>query len=396
MSIRPEVDFTKIIEDAGIPTTEEAVAVVLAQAAVDAGSTLSNDSSMSPFWRWVRAVVTTPALWMVNTLLAKNLLPSMFTATATGVFADLKAWETNTERKAAAFTVGNIKFTKNAATDAVTIKKGTRIITERIDGNVYELQVMNDVVIPSGPEFGLVPCQAIEAGMAYNLAAGYYNILPVAVSGITSVTNPVDWIIQLGANEESDDELCLRSQNAFTAVGNHHINAVYRSIISSVAGIRSDQIYFKNTGDVLPGSATAYILMESGDTPQAILDSLNKHIMNDGYHGHGDIMTCKAMPDTGHNLVVTVYPVANLTDEQKALLLSDVELRIRAAFRESTDYESMTRTWPQSLFSFSQMSKELHGSLPNLDNIEYNLAHIQSALDIPRLTSFTVEFAADD
>ncbi|WP_153446919.1 baseplate J/gp47 family protein [Vibrio algicola] len=390
MTTRPSIDFSQIVTDAGIPTTEEALAVVLAQAAEDAGSTLSNDSSMSPFWRWVRAVVTTPVLWLINVFLTQNILPNLFTATATGVFADLKAWETNTTRKDAAFTIGNIQFNKTNAADAVTINAGTIISTERIDDNIYQLAVMQTVVIPAGKAFGLVPCQAIEAGMAYNLAAGYYNILPVAVSGIDSVTNPVDWIIQLGADIESDDELCLRSQNAFTAVGNHHIDAVYRSIISSVAGIRADQIYFKNTGDVLPGSAIAYIMMESGETPQAVLDNLNDYIMNQGYHGHGDIMDCQAMPETQQDLTATVYPIANLSDAEKAVLLSDIELRIRAAFRESTDFDEMTRTWPQSLFSFSNMAQELHNTLPNLENIEFSLAHIQNALDIPRLNTLVV------
>lgn len=396
MATRPSYDFEQIVIDEGIPTTETALAAILAQAAVDAGSTLSNDSSMSPFWRWVRAVVTTPVLWMINTLLTQNLLPNMFLATATGVFADLKAWETNTERKEAAYTIGKIQFNKASTTDAVTVTAGTVVSTSEIDGNVYQLEVTDTVAIPSGQSFGLVPCQAVEAGQAYNLAAGYYNILPVAVSGITSVTNPVDWIIQLGADEETDDELCLRAQNAFTAIGNHHIDAVYRSIISSVAGINSDQIYFKNTGDVLPGSAVAYILMESGETPQAVLDSLNDYIMNQGYHGHGDIMDCKAMPETQQDITVTVYPVANLTAAEETTLLSDVELRIRAAFRESTDYEEMTRTWPQSLFSFSQMSKELHSQIANLEHIEYNVDHIQNALDIPRLNSITVDLVADE
>lgn len=396
MSTRPQYDFEQIVVDAGIPTTEEALAVVLAQAAEDAGSTLSNDSAMSPFWRWVRAVVTTPVLWMINVLLTQKLLPNMFLATAQGVFADLKAWETNTIRKDAEFTIGNIQFNKTTASDAVTINQDTVVSTAEIDGNVYQLKVMQTVVIPSGQEFGLVPCQAVEAGTAYNLAAGYYNILPVAVSGISSVTNPVDWIIQLGADEENDDDLCLRAQNAFTAVGNHHINAVYESIITSVAGINSDQVYFKNTGDVLPGSAEAYILMESGETPQTVCDNLNDYIMNQGYHGHGDIMTCKPMPDTNHDLDVTVYPVANLTDEQKTVLLTDVEQRIRAAFRESLDYEDMTRTYPQSLFSFSEMAKELHEQIGNLYHIEFSIDKIQNALDIPRLGTLNVGLAADE
>ena len=391
MNIRPDVDFDPLLVDAGIPTDETALAAMLAKAVKDADSTLSNDSRMSPFWRWVRAVVVTPVLWLVNELLAKNVLPAMFTATATGAFADLKAWETNTTRKPAQFTVGNIAFTKKDAQQAVVIKAGTEVTTERIDDHVYRLHVQHDVLIPIGKLTGLIPCKASVAGKDYNLAAGYFNILPVAVAGIERVTNPTDWIVQLGADIETDDELCLRSRNAFSTVGRYHIDAAYRAIISRVAGIRPDLIWFKNTGDTVPGSADALILMEVGETPQHVLDQLNDYINHQGYHGHGDLLTCKALPCVPQVLTVVVYVSNTLEIEARTAIQTEVEFRIRAAFRENDAFPDMTRTYAQSLFSFSEMVREIHNAMPTVKQITINKTMIQSGLSIPVITTLSIE-----
>jgi uncharacterized phage protein gp47/JayE len=65
----------------------------------------------------------------------------------------------------------------------------------------------------------------------------------VAVAGISRVVNDEDWLITPGADEESDDELRERCRNQFNLVGNYHTDAVYRSMISGVAGLSIDRIF---------------------------------------------------------------------------------------------------------------------------------------------------------
>ncbi|MGD8230719.1 baseplate J/gp47 family protein [Vibrio sp. TRT 1302] len=285
---RPTVDFVDVLEQEGIPTTEAAITEQLEKDVKGAGSQISNDSEMSPFWRWVKAAVVSPVYWLITTLLAKHIMPSLFVATAQRWALDLKAWELDVEPKPAVKMQGNITLTKANSAEESTIVAGAIIQSPLIDGVVYRLFVTRDTVIAAGEATGDVLCEAEFEGQAFNLSAGYYSIIPEEISGIVSAENKPDYITTLGADIESDDELALRLQNAFTSSGAWHIDDVYRSIITDVAGIRSDNVFFKNTGEVEPGTATAYILMEVGQAPQNILDQLNTHIMTDGHHGHGD------------------------------------------------------------------------------------------------------------
>ncbi|MCG6368902.1 baseplate J/gp47 family protein [Vibrio fluvialis] len=401
MSKRPTADFVEILADSGIPVTEDELETKLKAEVSSAGSNLSNDSEMSPFWRWVRAAVVTPVMWLIRTLLAGHVMPNLFVATAERWALELKAWEYNVTPKGAVKTQGWITFTKENAEDEVSVAAGTIVQTTAIDGVIYQMAVIEDAVISAGLAVGKILCEATDAGEQYNLAAGYFNILPKGVSGIVSAVNEPDWITTPGANEESDEELALRLQNAFTSSGTWHIDDVYRSIISSVAGIRSDNIFFENTGDVTPGTARAYVLMEVGATPQAVLDQLNQYIMDGGHHGHGDVLTCLAIPETQHTVIADVVFARNLTEQQKVNELLEVEERIRAAFRETAAYPEMTRARPENRFSMSQLDTEIHNHMDNVVSVRITVdgaiqKDIVSLLTQPRIQSLTVQELADE
>ena len=392
MSTRPQVDFKKIISDEGIPTTEEAIAIELEKEVVAAGSKVSNDSRMSPFWRLVKAIVITSTLWLIDNLLASHVLPNTFAATAKGVYLDLKAWDVDLERKEATNTRGVVAFFKEVAENPIVIPKGAVIETDRIEDKVYRLIVIEEVLISANKSSGLVLCEAELAGEAYNLPAGYYSILPIGITGITHVMNPPDWVTTIGSNEEPDDDLALRVRNQFSAVGRYHIDAIYRSMIASIAGIRSDQIYFEHNAPRGPGTANAYILLDVGTTPTHLLEQLNTFVMNDGNHGHGDDLVCLALAETQHSVNVVIKAVANVSDKQKINLQNDVEKIIRAAFRELADYEKVTRTTPLSTFSFSVLTKELHQELSLLYTLDFENTDIEIGLTIPRLSAVSVNY----
>lgn len=394
MSKRPDIDFEALIAAEGIPTTEEALAIELQKEVEAAGSKVSNDSRMSPFWRLVQAVVIKPAMWIINNLLANHVLPNVFAATATGIYLELKAWDVDLERKQATHTRGLVEFFKEKPETPVVVNNGTVIETDSIDGMTYRLSVVDDVVIAQGKESGLVLCEALGSGAAFNLPAGYYAILPEGVNGITHASNPIDWIVSPGSNTEGDDELALRIRNQFSAAGRYHIDSIYRSMIANVAGIRSDLIYFEHEAPRGPGTANAYILMEVGTTPSALLAQLNHYVMDEGNHGHGDNVLCLAMPETQHSVNVVIYPVANLNDEQKHTLKTEVENHINAAFRNIGDYAHVTRVDPKSTFSFSVLTKEIHIKLPDLARLSFVNQDITSALAIPRLSSVEVTYGS--
>jgi uncharacterized phage protein gp47/JayE len=380
-----------LLAKSGVPTTEEAMEVELKKEVEAAGSLITNDSDVSPFWRLVRAVVITPALWLIRILLAGHVLPASFAATATDSYLDLKAWDVDLTRKPAQKTRGIVNFTKVNPAEATTIPDDVWVTTERINGTIYRVKPVQAVVSPAGEAVARVVCEAEFAGVAWNLAPGYYNLLSKPITGILSARNSEkEWITTQGADAESNDALGLRIKNQFSAVGRYHIDAIYRSMLASVAGIRADHIFFEHDAPRGPGTANAFILLEVGTTPASLIEKLNDYVNNQGNHGHGDDLQVMAIPETEHSLHLELWPVENLAAEQRLALVSEVKLLIQAAFRQSADYPAVTRTWPQSRFSLSQLGRELHQAFPEIKSLHFTELDIVSGLEIPRLAAIEV------
>ncbi|MFB2830272.1 baseplate J/gp47 family protein [Aeromonas jandaei] len=391
MNLRPNVDFMALLAETGIPTTEQAMEAKLKKEVEAAGSLITNDSDVSPFWRLVRGVMITPALWLVRTLLVGHVLPNTFAATAEDAYLDLKAWDVDLTRKGAQKTRGMINFVKANPSEAVTIPADIWIGTERINGTIYRMKPVQAMVSPAGEAVARVVCEAEFAGAAWNLAPGYYHLLSEPVTGILSARNDdKEWIITPGADAESNDALGLRIKNQFSAVGRYHIDAIYRSMLASVAGIRSDHIFFEHDAPRGPGTANAYILLEVGTTPASLISKLNDYVTNQGNHGHGDDLQVMAMPETEHSLHLELWPVDNLSEPQRASLVAGVRQLVNAAFRLSADYPAVTRTWPQSRFSLSQLGRELHQAFPEIKSLHFTELDILSGLAIPRLSGLEV------
>ncbi|EOY5442874.1 baseplate J/gp47 family protein [Cronobacter dublinensis] len=389
MTEKPQVDFEEVVKASGMPVTKEALRERF-NGIVQEEGLITNTSNMSPFWRLITAIVTTPVLWLKDVLVG-TVLANMFVATASGQMLRLLAWAVNVTAKPATAAQGVIRFYKADAGAVVTVKAGTLIQTERINGTVYELATTADFTIASAVASALIPVQATATGGAFNLAPGYYRILPVAVDGISHAVNEADWLTVPGADEESDDELRERCRNQFNLVGNYHTNAVYRSMIASVAGLSIDRIFFEHEAPRGPGTANAYLLLDTGVTSDPFIEAVNDYITTQGHHGHGDDMQCFAMPETRHTLAVTLYVrnLANLTDEEQSALRTGAENLIRCAFRENNEFD-VKKTWPFSRFSFSNLGRELHRQFAAIDSLAFSLTDIVSGLSVPRLDTLTV------
>lgn len=384
------IDFKKILRDSGMPVDENAVRAALQQAADDE-KLVTNTSRMSPFWRIIQLLVIKPYMWIVDTLI-KNVLRNLFLQTAAGPFVDLFAAALKLTRKDATHAAGKITFTKSNPDSSITIPAGTVIQTERINGVIYSVVTGDKVIIPAGTQSALIDVTAADSGAAFNLAPGYYQILPKAIDGIESVRNGEDWLTSPGADQETDDELKDRCRNQFNLAGNYHTDAVYRSLIAARAGLTIDRIFFLHDAPRGPGTANAYLLLDTGIISQPYIDSVNDYITDQGHHGHGDDMRCFAMPETRHDLAVTLYveSLSNVSEDELAALKSGVENLIRCAFRENSNYDVL-RVWPYSRFSFSQLGREIHRNFTLAESVEFSLHDIKSDLAIPRLNSLTIE-----
>ncbi|KAB7715703.1 hypothetical protein GBN32_00245 [Plesiomonas shigelloides] len=389
---KPNADYEKILSEHGMPTSKEEIRQRFNEIVKDEGL-ITNTSRMSPFWRLISSIVSAPVMWLKDALV-HVVMANLFLSSAEGIFVDIFAWAVNLSRKDATSAEGVILFTKNNADNAVTIPANTAIQTERINGVIYTVVTTEETVIPVGIQQMLVTVQAKEPGTGFNLAPGYYRILPNAIDGIASVENMEDWLTSPGADKESDDELRDRVRNQFNLAGAYHIDAVYRGLIASVSGISADRIYFKYDAPRGPGTANAYILLDSGIVAQPFIDTINDYIMTQGYHGHGDDVQAFAMPETKHDLSVTLYLYSTfgLSEQDTAILVRNVEHLIRCAFRENTDYH-VQKTWPYSRFSMSRLAQEIHQNFSEVESVQLSLQDIESDLSVPRLQSLSIEVA---
>ncbi|EYU15820.1 baseplate J/gp47 family protein [Photorhabdus aegyptia] len=390
METKPTIDYEKVLRDSGMPTTEAEISAAFAKVVDDAGL-VTNTSKMSPFWRLIDTIVTRPVLWL-KAVLINVTLKNMYLATASGIWLDMFAWGVNLKRKPASAAEGVLRFYKAAGASMVTVPAGTVIQTERINGEIYRVSTTESVVMADDVSSALLPVRAEAAGGAFNLAPGYFRIPPVAVSGIERVQNEEGWLLTPGSDAESDDDLRDRCRNQYNWVGNYHTDAVYRGMIAAVAGLSIDRIFFLHDAPRGAGTANAYLLLDSGVISQPFIEAVNDYITHQGHHGHGDDMQCLPMPETHHELLVTLFVanLANYSQEQATTLKTDVENLIRCAFRENREYH-VKKTWPYARFSFSNLGREIHREFAEIESLTFSLDDILSDLSVPRLQSLIIE-----
>lgn len=382
-------DFKQMLAESGLPVEETQIRQKFEELTAQE-NLITNTSKMSPFWRLITAIAVKPVKWLTDHLIAE-ILPNLFVKTAKEKWLQIHAWAIGLDFKQATKAEGVIHFTKESDITELTIKAGTVVQTERINDVIFRLIVTQDTTIPKGGLSAPVPVIAENAGADYNLASGYYRILPESIAGIKTVENKDDWLTAPGSDRETNEELRERYRTQFSSVGQHHIDSVYRGMISKVAGLSVDRIYFKHDAPRGAGTANAYLLLDTGVTSQPFIDKVNHYVQTEGNHGHGDDLICFAMPETQHVITCGVYfrPSQAIGEIRKAEIVAEVENMIRCAFRENNNY-TVTKTYPFSRFSWSKLGEEIHDRFNEIDSIIWGQTDIQSDLSIPRVSRLTV------
>ena len=390
-----EQDFTQIVSDSGIPTTEAEAKAAWQQELNDAEITIENNSPYSPFWRIVTTLVTKPLMWLVNDLLIKSVLPNCFLKTATGKWLDIIAWGYEVTRKEAVKTQGVLQLNRVNTEQALEIAAGSVILSKTLNNTVYRFKTLDVQNFNEGADAIDILVEAENIGKAYNLGILSFDRLEEDIEGVT-VSNVADWITRLGADIETNDELRLRCRNQFTAVTSYHTDAVYISLVTQFGGIGVENIRIEHNAPRGAGTANIHILPDVGQVDPQFLNDVEYKIMDEGNHGLGDDVELQAMPETHHDISVDLWAKAEATDEQKQEVFNNVETFIRCAFRENNSYPQATRTQPFSLFSFSKLEGELHSTFALLENARFSSSGIVSELSIPRLQSLTVSEGSYD
>ncbi|WP_102794296.1 baseplate J/gp47 family protein [Bowmanella denitrificans] len=382
-----DVDFRQILADAGLPTTEQALQTQWQQELDAQGNPITNESEYSPFRRLLDAMIVKPAKSVMDAL-ADVTLPSQFVKTATGQALTIKGEDVLLTQLGRTNAVGLLTVSRQTSDQQVTINAGHVVQTALIGGKNYRVITTEDVTLAVGATTAYVQAEAELPGAAYNLPAGYYNIQPNPVDGIT-ITNGQDWLTSPGRDDETADDFRLRIRNQFNLVGDYHTDAVYRGMLSEQFGLRPADLYFQHNAPRGPGTANIYVLLPVGNPSAQFISDINTFLMPEGNHGHGDDVQAFAMPETLHDISLQIWAVTGTTAAQRTALQAEVNTFVRAAFRENQAY-SPTTTQPGQVFAFSRLTQELHRQFPRIERLVFANADIQSGVSVPRINSLTV------
>lgn len=156
---------------------------------------------------------------------------------STGEWLDLHAAQVDETRKGATKARGNVLFLRGEQTGNIRIPAG-RIVRTKPDGTgaIYRYVTDELAVLQDDAESVAVPATAEEYGQSSNASVGQICELVTPVEGISGVTNAADWLIEEGADEESDVSLQRRYELAWRAQAGV-TRAAYEAAALSVAGV---------------------------------------------------------------------------------------------------------------------------------------------------------------
>ncbi|MBQ4836776.1 baseplate J/gp47 family protein [Pseudoalteromonas luteoviolacea] len=373
--------FKSLMKDAGLPLTEEKAAEQWREELKNQNITVVNDSPFGPFWRTIEALITKPVVKLF-VWVAERVMPDLFIMTASrDALIEKHGPSRNVFIQAGVKARGLLAFSRQNSEGESSVVAGTVITTDVIGSKTYELTLLQDVNFHDGVSTVNALAEAIEVGAAFNLPAHSYRYFLEQQDGI-SVTNLDDWLLQPGADEEGTESYRERIRNVFGTAARWHTNDVYKQIISGFH-VPIDNIEIETSGPRGAGTANAYIYLDVGTVPSALLETINRHIRQSGHHGLGDDVIVYAMPTQTFNISV-VYTLHTNSDIQSQLINF-----IESAFRKNAAY-SPTRVNHNSVFSISQLISELHEEFEQLKSIRINIGDIQAQNWLPTLGNLEV------
>lgn len=123
-------------------------------------------------------------------------------------------------RQPSTFTVGRVRFFASAQ-GAISVPAG--MIVGTVSGLKYFTAA--EAVVDAGGSFD-VPVQAESPGTRYNVPVGTITELHTPLPGLT-VTNPPGWLLEAGADQETDTALRRRASLRWASLGGGATRAAY-------------------------------------------------------------------------------------------------------------------------------------------------------------------------
>ncbi len=274
--------------------------------------------------------------WQIYSLLQRLLL-QVAPAHATGEWLDMHAASVDLSRRAATKTRGRVRFFRATFVSPetnITIPAG-RIVRTLPDGagRIYRYSTLAASVLPAGADFVDVLAEAEDYGAASNASAGQICEMVTPVEGISGVSNPADWLVNEGADEESDTQLQERYALQWQA-NNGCTQYAYKAWALSVPGVTSVSVLDHHPR----GQGTVDVVVRGADVlpTAALLDKVRAAIapntpVNDDWQVKGPV-SIPALIE-GEIEYVTGDPDA---------IRTQAENRLRALFAETSPLADVT------------------------------------------------------
>lgn len=274
--------------------------------------------------------------WQIYSLL-QRLLQQVSPDGATGEWLDMHAAGVDVTRRPATKARGKVRFARAVETGQdtnITIPAG-RIVRTLPDGTgrIFRYSTVATAVLPAGADHVDVEVEAEDYGAAANASVGQICELVTPVTGVAGVSNPTDWLVSEGADEETDASLQRRYALQWQA-NNGCTKFAYMAWALSVPGVTSVSILDRHPR----GQGTVDIVVRGADVlpTEALLQKVREAVapnvpINDDWLVKGPVP-----------VAATIDGVLEYTDGDPDAITTQAENRLRALFAETSPLADVT------------------------------------------------------
>lgn len=274
--------------------------------------------------------------WQIYSLL-QRLLQQVSPDGATGEWLDMHAGSVDLSRRPATKARGKVRFARAVETGQdtnITIPAG-RIVRTLPDGTgrIFRYSTVATAVLPAGADHVDVEAEAEDYGAAANASVGQICELVTPVTGVAGVSNPADWLVSEGADEETDASLQRRYALQWQA-NNGCTKFAYMAWALSVPGVASVSILDRHPR----GQGTVDIVVRGADVlpTEALLQKVREAVapsvpINDDWLVKGPVP-----------VAATIDGVLEYTDGDPDAITTQAENRLRALFAETSPLADVT------------------------------------------------------
>lgn len=309
-----------------------------------------------------------------------NILPNLFTHSATGHWLDEHSLQLGISRIPAQKTQGKLILSRTSSNYNLTIPKN-KIFSTHLDtkGQRFRFKNIEETIFLKGYKEMQILIEAEEAGSCYNVGEHAITEFITPINGVDFITNPPHWITTLGLDIESDEALKNRCLAQWKSISGANKDA-YISWAKTVPGVE--------TAVVIPtpreyGTVDIFVLgINNISLSPEIIQQVQTKI--DENKPIGTDATVKSPSEVPINLCINIQTIPS-HQVTKSLIKEKIKEKIYEFFKEiSLGYDFESSELIATLFELDAI-KSVYISQPQSVQI--------SPLEIARLGTLSINIS---